>query len=73
MFVSRFHPQTTLKYIIDTLREHTGITMNVEKLQFKYDTYSSFCIRCSHRLRKIVLDPFLLGRGTVVKEYTERI
>ena len=40
--------------------------MNVEKLQSKYDTYlysmfSSF--------KKIVLDPLLWGRGTVVKEY----
>ena len=41
VFVSRFHPQTTSNDIIDTIREHTGITMNVEKLQSKYDTYYS--------------------------------
>ena len=73
VFVSRFHPKTTEKDVVETIREQTGLTLKVEKLRSKYDTYTSFCIRCSPRLRSMILDPYMWGCGAVVREYTERI
>ena len=72
MFVSRFHSRTTVKEIVDHVCRETGLTLRVERLQSRYDSYASFCIYASTRLNKMLLDPFIWPSGTVIRDYIER-
>ena len=56
VFVSQLDPRTTVKGLTANVKLHTGYVVKPEKLPQKYDTYSSFYIRCNKNMRNILLD-----------------
>ena len=51
------------------IKQETGLDLKAEKLKTRYDTYSSFYIRCSGRVRDTLIDGRLWPIGALVKPY----
>ena len=69
VFVTNLMPRTTATQMERYIKQETGHAVPVEKLQTRYNTYSSFYIRCEQPLRKELLSPFLWPDDTKVKLY----
>jgi hypothetical protein len=70
VFLSRLHKKTSPENIAMHIRREINMTVKPEKLQAKYDGYSSFFIRChSAAQRRTLMDTNLWQRGTLIKSY----
>ena len=67
IFVTRLNPNTTVRDLQKYIRQETGKIVKPEKLQSKYETYSSFYIPCDQCDRKRFLDKALWPKRTLVK------
>lgn len=69
IFVSRFHPETTVedinRYLIGRIRS----SFRVYKCKTRYDTYSSFCISVHHEELFPLLDHCFWPDGTLVRKF----
>ncbi len=71
MFVTRLHSQTLAGDTDALVYDETGLRIKCEKLITKYDTYSSFCIRCADTIAEKFLNPNIWPKGVMVKKYLE--
>ena len=71
LFLSRLHPHSTVAEVGIHIRNATGISVKPEKLQTKYSTYASFCIRCDVKLRNTLMDANVWPSGSLVKQFYE--
>ena len=60
-FVSRLSPSITAEKVKEFASEIIGSTCDVEKLQTKFTSYSSFCISCEVQYREIICGPEHVG------------
>ena len=71
VFVSRLHPKTSSHSIDQHIYRETGVSVSSEKLDTKYNHYSSFFIRGDKRMRDQLLHPDLWPEGTLLKPYED--
>ncbi len=69
VFLTRLLPNTTSSQIDSYVKAEAGFAVRAEKLKTKYDSYSSFYIRCNGSLRTSLLDGRMWPKGTLVKPY----
>jgi hypothetical protein len=69
VFITKFIPSTTSNQLESYVKSEMGVHVRAEKLQTKYDSYSSFYIRCSGQLRTSLLDGRNWPTGSLVKPY----
>ena len=69
VFITRLKPHTTGNNVENYIRHETGLRVSPEKLPTRYDSYSSFFIRCSGTARASLLDGRMWPTGTLVKPY----
>jgi len=69
VFVTRLLPQTTAKNVETYVRTETGLNIKAERLPTKYNTYSSFYIRCEDNIRSSLLDRYLWPKGALAKPF----
>ncbi len=69
VFISRLHAKTSATKIASHVRHETNLSVNPEKLQTRYDHYSSFYIRCDNRERRTLMDIHMWPTGTLIKPY----
>ena len=67
--MSRLSPSITAEKVKEFASEIIGSTCNVEKLQTKFTSYSSFCISCEVQYREIILDPNMWESGVLVRPF----
>ena len=71
LFVTRLARNTRVEDVRKHIRLETGVECRCEPLVTKYDSYTSYCIRCSSSIRQRLMDPQVWPKGTLVREYTE--
>jgi hypothetical protein len=71
VFVTRLNPRTTTRQLELHVRNATGHTVRVEKLNARFNTYSSFYIRADRRMRGTLLDASVWPKGCMIKPYFE--
>ena len=69
VFITRLLPNTTTSQLESYVKCETGEYVKAEKLPTRYETYSSFYIRCNGQLRTSLLDGRIWPVGTLVKPY----
>ena len=69
VFVTRLDSRTTSWQLESHIKQETGLLVKVEKLRTKYDSYTSFYIRCENRIREQLLCPYIWPSGSMVKPY----
>ena len=69
IFITRLRPHTTANDVETYLRHETGISVKAEKLPTRYNSYSSFYIRCGDPQRATLLDGRVWPTGSLVKPY----
>ena len=69
VFVTRLQPRCTQAQVSAHVYEVSGMRIRPEKLQTKYDTYSSFYIRCDKALRNTLLQAVSWPSGVMVKPF----
>lgn len=67
LFVSRLAPRCTVDQLSTFVYQTTGHTVRPERLQTRYDSYSSFYIRCDGSLRRDLMDAHIWPSGALVK------
>ena len=73
VFISRLHHKTTPRDITEHICNETGLTLPCERLSSKFDTYASFLIRASPRLRTVLMDRGVWPYGMIYREFNERV
>ena len=71
LFLSRIRPKTTAREIYNLVQDETGISVQVEKLNTRYNTYSSFYIACDRSSVKHLLNKAVWPAGALIKIYEE--
>ena len=69
IFVTSLHPKTSAQQLDTFVRRETGLKVTSEKLQTRFESYSSFYIPCEQRLRNDLMDPYLWPAYCKVKPY----
>jgi hypothetical protein len=69
VFVSRLTPKTTTQQIDRHLLKELSINVKSEKLKTKYNTYSSFLIRCDGADRSRLLDTEMWPVNVLIKPF----
>lgn len=69
VFITRLLPNTTSAQVESYVKCETGDLIKAEKLPTRYDTYSSFHIRCTGQIRTTLLDGRIWPIGCLVKPY----
>ena len=69
VFITRIEPKASASSIETYVRRETGLSVQVEKLKTKYNTYSSFHIRCDSHIRSLLLDENLWPSGVLFKPF----
>ena len=69
VFVTRLLPSTTPIQLESFIKSEIGAQVKAEKLPTKYNSYSSFFIRCNGQLRTSLLDGRIWPTGSLVKPY----
>ena len=70
IFVSRLAPEFPIEELREFVQELTGSTsIDVEKLNSKYPTYSSFVITCEKSFEKVLLDPDEWEKGVIIRPF----
>jgi hypothetical protein len=67
VFVSRFAPRTSSNQIQQHIRHETGLSIRAEKLDTRYNSYSSFYIPGDRRTRDQLMTSDLWPVGTLIK------
>ena len=70
-FISRLSPKASAADIAVFVHRETGLTVRPERLQTKYQSYSSFFIRGNNRQRRTLMSEHLWPRGIIVKAFYE--
>ena len=71
VFASRFDPQVTEDQLKNYLEKQTSLTVEVEKVQTKFDTYSSFHIKCRCENPQIFMDENIWPEEAYVRWWRE--
>jgi hypothetical protein len=71
VFVTRMHANTTIRDVNEHVYQETGLQVKSEKLITKYNTYSSFLIRCSDGIRRTLCNASVWRKGIMIKQYLE--
>jgi hypothetical protein len=71
VFVTRLLPKTSADNIQNYVLRQTGLKLKSIKLCTKYETYSSFHIKCEKRVFSDLLNPEIWPEGTLVKPFFE--
>ena len=66
VFVSRIDPDLPVDSLIEFVRELTGETCNIVKLETKYPTYASYVITCDQKHERVLTDPNEWEEGIVI-------
>ena len=69
IFLTRLHASCCAKDIDAHVKKETGLAVNSEKLKTKYETYSSFYIRCDGREKNALMDGQVWPTGALIKPY----
>ena len=69
IFLTRLHASCCAKDIDAHVKKETGVSVNSEKLKTKYETYSSFYIRCDGRAKNALMDGQVWPTGVLIKPY----
>ena len=69
VFVTRLKPHTTSSNVEAFLRQELGLSVKAEKLQTRYNTYSSFYIACSGYNRAKLIDGTVWPKGSLIKPF----
>ena len=69
IFVSRLGSDVSNHAVKIFVMSMLGENVDVERLETKYNTYSSFKIRCSIRVRNKVLDPKNWDAGVLIRPF----
>ena len=70
LFVSRLLPKTSAGNVQKHILAETGLTkFRVEQLKTRYDTYSSFHIRCEKQVLNSLLNPDIWPQGLLIKPF----
>jgi hypothetical protein len=69
IFVTRLMPNYSARQIQKHIDKSLGLNVVVEKMQTRFDTYSSFHVRCDKRERDWIMDPNLWSVGVLVKPF----
>ncbi len=67
IFVTRLQPKCSTSQVATHIKDISGANTKPEKLQTKYDSYSSFYIRCNNQLRNSLMKPTSWPSGVMVK------
>jgi hypothetical protein len=69
LFITRINPRVTIRDLELHVLNTTGYRVKPEKLPTKYDSYSSFYVRCNQVLRNVLFDASIWPEGSMVKSY----
>ena len=69
VFITRLNPRLTSRQIESFIKRETGLKVRPEKLETKYDSYSSFYIPGDSQLRSMLLDASLWPSGALLKPF----
>jgi len=69
VFVTRMQPRTTVSNMETYLRRETGLSVSVEKLNTKFNTYSFFYIPCNSHMRTTLLNENVWPHGALIKPF----
>ena len=69
VFITRLDPRISPRKIQDYIKRETGIHVNVEKLDTKYNTYSSFYVPADKQVRATLLNAWLWPEGAMLKPF----
>jgi hypothetical protein len=69
VFITKLVPNTTSTQLESYVKSELGVHVRAEKLPTKYDSYSSFYIRCSGQLRTSLLDGRIWPAESLIKPY----
>ena len=69
VFITRLDPRTSPHKIELHIRHETGLNVRAEKLDTKWDSYSSFYIGGDRYIRDTIMYPGLWPAGVLVKHY----
>ena len=69
ILVTRLKPHTTSSNVEAFLRQELGLSVKAEKLQTRYNTYSSFYIACSGHIRAKLIDGTVWPIGSLIKPF----
>ena len=72
VFASRFDPDITAEQLTGYLQKETKLTVQVEKVKTKFDTYSSFHIKCRCEKPEIFMDENLWPEKAYVRWWREK-
>ncbi len=72
IFITRLGPETRDSDIVRHVKTLVGCQAVVEKLDTKYDSYSSFCITVSADFSDVLLGPHIWPEGILVKPFRRR-
>ena len=73
IFVSRLSPDITADKVKEVTSEIINDSCDVEKLQTKFNTYSSFCVTCDLKHRDKVLDPEMWEAGVLIRQFYDPV
>ncbi len=69
VFITRLTPRLTSRQIENYIKRETGLKVRPEKLETKYDSYSSFYIPANSQVRSMLLDGSLWPSGALLKPF----
>jgi hypothetical protein len=69
IFISRLVNRVTEEQVKRHILKETGILTRPEKLPTKFNSYSSFLVQCSPKIRSQLLNPDIWPRGALIKPF----
>ena len=69
VFITRLDPRLSAIKLGSFIRRETGLTVRPQKLDTKYQTYSSYYIPSNGHMRQTLMDPSLWPSGTLLKPF----
>ena len=69
VFITRLNPRLTSRQIESFIKRETGLKVRPEKLETKFDSYSSFYIPGDGHIRSMLLDGSLWPSGALLKPF----
>ena len=67
VFITRLSPRLTSRQIENFIKRETGLKVRPEKLETKYNSYSSFYIPGDSQIRSMLLNGSLWPSGALLK------
>ena len=69
VFVTRLHPDSTCRQLELHIKRETSLTVRPERLNTRFNTYSSFYIRADKNTRQLLMDSNLWPSGALIKPF----